>query len=106
MVRLVLRVNCLEFLIADDNDDMRLYIARLLSKGFEVEHVSDGQAALESAIRRPPDLILTDVMIAEPRWVRSASRASRERVYEIDSSDHALGPCGRGESCRRYGGGG
>ncbi|MCW5798286.1 MAG: response regulator [Nitrospira sp.] len=53
---------------ADDNADMREYVARLLSGRFEVETVADGQAALERARAmleegRPPDLVLSDVMM-------------------------------------------
>ncbi len=48
---------------ADDNADMRDYVARLLSERYEVEAVGDGCSALESARLRPPDLVLTDVMM-------------------------------------------
>jgi PAS domain S-box-containing protein len=50
-------------LIADDNADMRDYVRRLLAANHEVEAVADGEAALEAARRRQPDLILTDVMM-------------------------------------------
>jgi PAS domain S-box-containing protein len=50
-------------LVADDNADMRYYVERLLSEQFEVEAVPDGEAALAVARERPPDLILTDVMM-------------------------------------------
>ena len=50
-------------LLADDNTDMREYVTRVLSSTFEVEAVPDGQAALEAARARPPDLVLTDVMM-------------------------------------------
>jgi signal transduction histidine kinase len=50
-------------LIADDNSDMRQYLARLLSEQYEVETVTDGQAALQSAHKHPPDLIISDVMM-------------------------------------------
>jgi signal transduction histidine kinase len=50
-------------LIADDNSDMRQYLARLLSEQYEVETVADGQAALQAAQRRTPDLIVSDVMM-------------------------------------------
>ena len=42
---------------------MRDYVRRLLAERYQVEAVSDGQAALEAAWRRPPDLILSDVMM-------------------------------------------
>lgn len=50
-------------LLADDNADMRDYLCRVLAPHCDVEAVSDGQAALDSARRIPPDLILSDVMM-------------------------------------------
>ena len=50
-------------LIADDNYDMRQYLARLLSEQYEVETVADGQAAIEAAQKDLPDLIVSDVMM-------------------------------------------
>ncbi len=49
--------------LADDNADMRGYIARLLSPRYEVVAAPDGQAALEAALQERPDLVLTDVMM-------------------------------------------
>lgn len=48
---------------ADDNADMRDYVMRLLQERFIVEAVPDGAAALTAARTRPPDLILSDVMM-------------------------------------------
>lgn len=50
-------------LLADDNPDMREYVRRLLAPLYEVEAVEDGQAALEAAWRRRPDLVLSDIMM-------------------------------------------
>jgi signal transduction histidine kinase/DNA-binding response OmpR family regulator len=51
-------------LLADDNADMRDYVRRLLmTQGYDVEAVEDGEAALASARKRAPDLVLTDVMM-------------------------------------------
>ncbi|MEO7964926.1 MAG: histidine kinase dimerization/phospho-acceptor domain-containing protein, partial [Gemmatimonadaceae bacterium] len=51
-------------LLADDNADMREYLARLLrTRGWDVEAVSDGSAALAAARHSPPDLVLSDVMM-------------------------------------------
>jgi len=50
-------------LVADDNADMREYLARLLSTRWRVEVTEDGQAALASACNQPPDLVLSDVMM-------------------------------------------
>jgi signal transduction histidine kinase/CheY-like chemotaxis protein len=50
-------------LLADDNADMREYVARLLSGRYRVTAVQDGEEALRSALADPPDLILSDVMM-------------------------------------------
>jgi signal transduction histidine kinase len=50
-------------LVADDNADMRDYVQRLLVSRFTVEAVPDGLAALEAVRVRPPDLVLSDVMM-------------------------------------------
>ena len=50
-------------LVADDNPDMRRYIADLLGRSYEVLTVRDGEAALQAARSAPPDLVLSDVMM-------------------------------------------
>jgi PAS domain S-box-containing protein len=50
-------------LLADDNADMRDYIARLLAGPYEVTAVADGRAAFQAAQQQAPDLILADVMM-------------------------------------------
>ncbi len=50
-------------LIADDNADMREYLARILAPHYRVEVVADGGAALDRIRTNAPDLILTDVMM-------------------------------------------
>nr|HEX4313430.1 ATP-binding protein [Kofleriaceae bacterium] len=52
-------------LVADDNADMRDYLARLLAPTCDVELAGDGAAALASALATPPDLVLSDVMMPE-----------------------------------------
>ena len=49
--------------LADDNGDMRAYIARLLSRRWTVESAPDGEAALELVRERRPTLVITDVMM-------------------------------------------
>jgi PAS domain S-box-containing protein len=51
-------------LVADDNADMREYLARLLrAAGYQVTTVTDGQAALEAVRADVPDLVISDVMM-------------------------------------------
>ena len=50
-------------LLADDNSDVQAYVGGLLSDLYEVQAVSNGQAALAAARARRPDLILADVMM-------------------------------------------
>ncbi len=51
-------------LLADDNADLCDYISRLLTaRGYDVEQVTDGVAALEALRARRPDILVTDVMM-------------------------------------------
>ena len=50
-------------LVVDDNADMRDYLTRLLAPQFDVEAVGDADSAIEAVGRRPPDLVLSDVML-------------------------------------------
>ncbi|MES2647658.1 MAG: ATP-binding protein [Bacteroidota bacterium] len=52
-----------KLLLADDNDDMRAYVTRLLSDQFEVITAVDGNDAYEKMLITPPDLLLSDVMM-------------------------------------------
>jgi PAS domain S-box-containing protein len=49
--------------VADDNADMRDYVAGLLAPTSRVEAVGDGIAALGALRREPADLLLADVMM-------------------------------------------
>lgn len=78
-------------LIADDNADMRQYVARLLAEHYEVETVPDGQAALNVARERPPNLILSDVMMPVmdgfqlPEAIRADERTRRIPVVLLSA---------------------
>jgi len=50
-------------LLADDNDDMRHYVRRLLAGAYDVVAVRDGAEALAAVSARHPELVLTDVMM-------------------------------------------
>ncbi|WVQ73808.1 hypothetical protein IAR50_003389 [Cryptococcus sp. DSM 104548] len=50
-------------LVVEDNVDMRNYIAQLFAPYCTVLQASDGKQAYEMAIKRPPNLILADVLM-------------------------------------------
>jgi signal transduction histidine kinase len=52
-------------LLVDDNRDMRQYLQRLLSGRYEVITAGNGRLALDVALKDPPDLVLTDIMMPE-----------------------------------------
>ncbi|NOK14540.1 ATP-binding protein [Corallococcus exercitus] len=52
-------------LLAEDNADMRDYVRRSLEGRFTVTAVADGRTALDVARERPPDVVLSDVMMPE-----------------------------------------
>jgi PAS domain S-box-containing protein len=52
-------------LIAEDNADMRAYLADLLAGEYELELVETGRQAWEAVQRRRPDVIVSDVMMPE-----------------------------------------
>lgn len=113
-------------LLADDNTDMREYIARLLrQRGDEVEAVADGLEALAAARTRPPDLVLSDVMMpgldgfallrelradpatrAVPVILLSARAGEEARVEGLDAGadDYLVKPFAARELLARVGG--
>jgi PAS domain S-box-containing protein len=73
-------------LVADDNADMRAYLDRLLRPIAAVEAVADGAQALAAIRRRPPDLLLCDVMMPNLdglELVRAVREDARTRVLPI-----------------------
>jgi PAS domain S-box-containing protein len=50
-------------LVVEDNADMRAYLRSILAPHWRVEAVAEGARALDAARARPPDLVLTDVMM-------------------------------------------
>lgn len=66
--------------LADDNADMREYVQTLLADRYVVESFADGEQALAAIRARPPQLVLSDVMM--PRMdgfeLLHALRADRE----------------------------
>ena len=60
---LVSRTSGGRVLVADDNADMRDYVARLLRERYEVETAGNGEEALARVLDNRPDLVLSDVMM-------------------------------------------
>ena len=100
-------------LVADDNADMRDYLARLLRDHWTVQTVGDGEQALAAAREHQPDLILTDAMMpkldgfgllqqvrADPRLARTpviilsarAGEESRVEGLEAGADDYLVKP--------------
>ncbi len=52
-------------LIADDNRDLRTFLASLLTPHYDVELVTNGREALAAVQARKPDLVLSDVMMPQ-----------------------------------------
>ena len=50
-------------LIIEDNDEMKEYLSRKLSKGYNVQMASNGKEGVEIANKILPDLIICDVMM-------------------------------------------
>ncbi|MEO5823026.1 MAG: ATP-binding protein [Vicinamibacteraceae bacterium] len=110
--------------VADDNADMRDYVADLLAPTSRIEAVSDGLAALDAIRREPPDLLLADVMMprldglellrtirADPALRRipvifvSARAGEEARVagLEAGADDYLVKPFGARELIARVG---
>jgi PAS domain S-box-containing protein len=68
-------------LVADGNPDMRAYLGQLLSPRWAVDAVADGQAALDAARHRKPDLVLADMM---------TPRLNGVQLLSALRSDHGL----------------
>ena len=50
-------------LVADDNSDLRTFLASLLAPYYNVQTVADGREALAAVRAHKPDLVLSDVMM-------------------------------------------
>lgn len=53
----------IRILLADDNNDMRGYLKRLMENYALVETCGDGEAAYQAICRERPDLVVSDVMM-------------------------------------------
>jgi len=64
-------------LIVDDEDNLRSMLAAALSHhGFAVTTAENGREALDRIPLERPELILLDVMMPDPRWVRGVPPTS------------------------------
>ncbi len=52
-------------LIVEDNDDIAGFLTEVLSPHWHIQRVSNGRAGLEAALADGPDLIISDVLMAE-----------------------------------------
>src|SRR5262249_52472810 len=52
-------------LVAEDNPDMRSYLAEILSAEYDIKLVTNGREALDAAVTERPNVIVTDVMMPE-----------------------------------------
>lgn len=66
-------------LIADDNLDMRTWLATLLAPEYDVETVETGAQALAAARVRPPTVIVSDVMMPEMDGLELVAQLKADR---------------------------
>lgn len=52
-------------LIVEDNADLRFYMHSILSDNYKIRHAEHGAIGFDHAIKKLPDLIITDVMMPE-----------------------------------------
>lgn len=71
-------------LVADDNSDLRAFLASLLAPHYDVEVAADGREALAAVRARKPDLVLSDVTMP------NLDGLSLVRALRDDSSTRTL----------------
>jgi diguanylate cyclase (GGDEF)-like protein len=85
-----------ERLLLVDDDSDALALARVNLTGYDIETAEDGEAALEAALARRPDLILLDVMMPRVdgievcRRLRSNPRTATVPVIMVTARSQAL----------------
>ena len=52
-------------LIVDDEDEFRHFIREYLEEAYRIEEAGNGKAGLESALKKPPHLIVADLLMPE-----------------------------------------
>jgi len=76
------REGCSDVLVVDDNADMRAYMTRLLAGTYRVRSAANGTQALEAIAARPPDLVLSDVMMPDVDGVELVRRIRSQAGLE------------------------
>jgi signal transduction histidine kinase len=71
-----------KILLVEDNDDLRTFVARQLSKNYRVVTASDGLKGLESAKRERPDLIITDVMMPNMDGYTMCANLRKDKAFD------------------------
>ena len=67
----------IRILLAEDDDSMRVYLARALERtGYHVVSVDNGVAALPLLESEPFDLLLTDIVMPEMDGIELAQKAA------------------------------
>lgn len=64
----------LKILYVEDNDELRAYLSKLLSKDFKVEQASSGEEALQMVMDEAPDFILSDVIMPKMSGIELCSK--------------------------------
>lgn len=67
-------------LVVDDNDDIRTYIATILSPDYKVETAENGKEGLRKAVTEVPDIIICDVMMPVMDGMEMCRRVKAEAV--------------------------
>ncbi|MEM6964273.1 MAG: two-component regulator propeller domain-containing protein, partial [Bacteroidota bacterium] len=68
------QANQVQILIAEDNEDIRNYLADELGEKYVVSAVRNGKEALKIALSTIPDLIISDVMMPEMDGIQLANQ--------------------------------
>ena len=101
----------IRILLAEDDESMRVYLARALERtGYHVVAVDDGVAALPLLESEPFDLLLTDIVMPEMDGIELAQKAAEIapdiRVMFITGFAAVALKAGRSGPIRKKGGGG
>ena len=68
-------------LVAEDEEDLRFLLKLSLGRFYDVEVMGDGAAALEAFDRKPPDMVILDIMM--PRMDGFAACAEIRRRSDV-----------------------